>query len=131
MGRARLAAAACKPGGVHWHQLVDWTATTDPDNPTLGQYAIQHEWSRGTGHPTAPEMVRPHAHRWTEAALRRDLAGALSAADLELAVRALDGAWQTGPSVADRPGATEWLEDERAVAMTLHPELRPAGLRDA
>jgi hypothetical protein len=123
--------AACAPSGEHWHRLVDWTATTDPARPELGQYAILHDWIRSTGHPTPKDPRRPHAHRWQGPELRRHLANALAGPMLEVAVRTMDGLWMTGPSVAERPSQlTDWLDNEDAIAMTLHPELRPARLRD-
>lgn len=124
-GRLIVPPAACELGGLHWHQLVD------QKTGGLMQYGIQHEWIRSTGHPSPADPGRPHRHAWDEPGVRAALRGHLSAADLELAVRALVGQPMTGPSVATRPGgAADWVDNEEAVARTLHPELRPARLRD-
>ncbi len=126
MKHSPLAPLACRPDGRHYHQLVDLASGR------LLPYAIEHDWAKGTGHPTTPDPARPHRHLWTEAGVIAALRGKIPAGDLLLAIRAMSGLPQTGPSVAERPGDVgSWLDNEEAVAMTLHPELRPARLRDA
>lgn len=111
---------------MHWHELVHLAS----GRPMA--YGFEHEWTVATGHPSPANASRPHVHIWTEAGVRDALRGHVSAAELEEAVRAMAGLPQTGPSAADRPGdVSAWLGNEEAVARTLHPELRPARLRDA
>jgi hypothetical protein len=114
---------ACKPGGLHWHQLVN-------ERGEFLSVAYSHEWRSSTGHLLGPDPRRPHAHKWSEATIRAAMFGQPPGRIL-YAVRSLAGKWESGPSVAERPGnVTEWLSREEAVALTLHPELRPARLRD-
>jgi len=115
---------ACDLDGMHWHQLCE-------PNGDLLPMAFRHEWSYAAGHPSGRDANRPHAHRWDEARIRAELAGQRPGAIL-YAVRRLAGRFLCGPSTAERPGdVTGWLNQEEAVSRTLHPELRPARLRDS
>lgn len=125
--RSMLADLACQPSGLHWHQLVD------PYTGKPMQVAFAHYWTRASGHPTSPDPHRPHQHVWSEAQLTDALRHlGIRGPMLHGLVRELEGMPRDTPSTAHRPGGvTEWLGSEEAVALTLHPELRPPRLRDA
>jgi len=94
-----------QPGPFCRRDGMHWHPLYDPVTAEPQPAAIEHEWLATTGHVGGPDPRRQHFHKWPGVGLVK------------------------GPNVAERPGGAARTEEEDA--LTLHPELRPARLRDA